>query len=276
MKKSIITFLTLEETQQDNKLKPKAQEISNFLYAIAKLSKQNALTPSVWQNEKYQEKIHEIIQLMFKKNPSSLTISHTFYAIGILAKTQCLISHPALSYSMRSLIKYEIYRKESIDYRTRIIIFVALGRLADCNLIDINYWQQERELFNGLLKGIFFEKPQDISDFLLGIGRLAEKNIITKEFWQPYQGKTMRLIEKFKALDSDIQHKSAFYLGLQKLYQHGFIQGEASNYAADQNNRSLSNSPLTRQFESTFEEDELDALEDATSASTVKARPSGK
>ncbi|MFA6058617.1 MAG: hypothetical protein WC756_10500 [Taibaiella sp.] len=251
---SIQAFMGLEKSAWGESFKPNAQEISNILYAIAKLSKQGALISSAWQTQERQTIIHELIKLTFKKQPSQHAISQIFYSLGKLAERQCLVPHNDLYWLMSSLIKYLIHTLSPIDHRTAITIFTALGRLAERNFLVKDDWQQDNAALLDKLLKINFTNPHDIADLYLSLGRLAEKDILTLELWDKHKNKILALIDTFKQGPAKEIYKNAFYKGLNKLHLKGFID-QKQNDNTNSFNRSPSVSPILDQLRLTYEDE---------------------
>lgn len=251
---AIQAFLGLEQSAWSNEKKPKAQELSNIVYALAKLSKQGALIPTAWRLEARQKMIHELIQLMFKKKPSQLAINQIFYALGKLAETECLMPHNDLFWLMSSLIKYLVYTLSPVDHRTAITIFTALGRLAERDFLVKDNWQQDGAVLLDKLLEVDFTKPHDIADLYLSLGRLAENDILTLKLWDKHKNKILSLIDKFKRGPTEDIYKRAFVNGMQKLNSKGFID-QKQNDDTRSFNRSPSVSPILDQLRLTYEDE---------------------
>lgn len=262
---AIAAFLDLEQTAWSKNYKPNAQEISNLLYAIAQLAKQDALIPLSWQAEDRQEKIlYPLIRLINKKEPTDQAISQIFYALGKLGQVKCLKS-ASVFWLIKPLIQYKL--KEKVDYRTVSCIFVALGRLAEGKFLLDEDWKGQADLFNKLLNNTHFSNAHDIPDFFLSLGRLAEAGIMTKEFWQQNEKHFSKLITQFtECTDADAVHKQLFFAGMQKLSKKGF--NVMNDKAAKEFTPSASNSPLMTLVSSALHAEQIQSMNDVNAGSS--------
>ncbi|MGA2654832.1 MAG: hypothetical protein ABSF18_02490, partial [Gammaproteobacteria bacterium] len=91
--------------------KPNAQEISNIVYALARLAKHGALIPTMWlEKDRKEEILYPLIRLIYKKKPEELAISQIFYALGKLAQMQCL-EKASVFWLIKPLIQYLLPEK---------------------------------------------------------------------------------------------------------------------------------------------------------------------
>jgi hypothetical protein len=225
--------------------KPNAQEISNLVYALAKLAKHGALIPTMWlETKRKEETLYIVIRLIYKKKPEELAISQIFYALGKLAEEKCL-EQASIFWLIKPIIQYLFPQQP--DYRTINVIFVALGRLAERGHILATDKDKEgygtKELLNKLLDHANFAKSNDIGDFFLSLGRLAQAGILTEDIWQQHATKFIMLINQFQSNSQvDPLYKRAFLAGMQKLKQQGFKVSTPEE--AEQFDRSPSVSPI--------------------------------
>lgn len=249
----LTAFIELQHSNPFNsKIQPNAQEISSILYAIAKLSKQDALYLQYWQEDSRQNLLHQLIELTFKKKPTSQSISHIFYALGKLAHKQYLLPQKEkLAWLMRSLIKYAVYQFDKIGHMTIVSIFVSLGRLAEGNFLLKSHWQTDdykiiNMLFIQLFNDADFNQPDNIADLFSSLGKLVEADIIPLSLLDPYMDQFDPLIKIVMTHDSLIKpsSKNRFILGIQKLKQKEKSNSSINNFDARQSTGSLSNNTL--------------------------------